>query len=47
MQAKRQIKIDLNCHWKYGKTILFHLLKQTLGVSELAGPHCKQGIAAL
>lgn len=39
MQAKRQIKIDLNCHWKYGKTILFHLLKQTLGVSELAGHH--------
>lgn len=37
MQAKRQIKIDLKCHWKDGKIILFHLLKQTLGVSELTG----------
>lgn len=27
----------MNCHWKYGKIILFHLLKQALGVSELTG----------
>lgn len=39
MQAKREIKIDSKCHRKYGKRILFRLLKQTLGVSELTGLH--------